>query len=240
MMVRRVLVTGGTGTIGRALVRRFAIEHPVIFQYRQNSRVANQLEQETGAQGWQADLREENIEVPEEITILINNAGINEGDERTSDVSESAWREAIEINLTATWRVTRQCLPAMVAAGWGRIITISSIYGYRAAVGNLPYTVSKHGLRGLTATMALEYGEKGITANEICPGPVDSNMLRRIAEEQAGTEGREQYLRDVSEDLPIKRLIMADEVAWAAAFLAAEESGGINGISLPVDGGMTA
>ena len=240
MMVRKVLVTGGTGTIGQALVRRFAREHPVIFQYRQNSEVASQLEQETGAQGWQVDLGEENIEVPEKIMILINNAGINEGDERTSDVSESAWRETIEINLTAAWRVTRQCLPAMVAAGWGRIITISSIYGYCAAIGNLPYTVSKHGLRGLTATVALEYGEKGITANEICPGPVDSIMLRRIAEERAGMEGREQYLREVGEDLPIKRLIRADEVAWAGAFLAAEESGGINGISLPIDGGMTA
>ena len=117
-MVRRVLVTGGTGTIGQALVRRFARDRPVIFQYRQNSRVADQLERETGAQGWQADLREENIEVPEEITILINNAGINEGDERTSDVSESAWREAIEINLTATWRVTRQ-VPA--GDGCGRL-----------------------------------------------------------------------------------------------------------------------
>ncbi len=240
MMVRRVLVTGGTGTIGQALVRRFAKEHPVIFQYWQNSQVANQLEQETGAQGWKADLREEDIEVPEEIAILINNAGINEGHEKAGDVRESTWRETIEINLTATWRATRQCLPAMVAAGWGRIITISSIYGYCAAVGNLPYTVSKHGLRGLTATLALEYGDKGITANEICPGPVDSSMLRRIAAERAGTEGSEQYLKEVSEDLPIKRLIRADEVAWAGAFLAAEESGGINGISLPVDGGMTA
>ena len=238
-MVRRVLVTGGTGTIGQALVRRFAKEHPVIFQYRQNDRAANDLEQETGAQGWKVDLREEYIEVPEEITILINNAGINEGDERASDVSESTWRKTIEVNLTAAWRVTRQCLPAMVAAGWGRIITISSIYGYRAADGNLPYTVSKHGLRGLTATIALEYGEKGITANEICPGPVESSMLRRIAAEQAGTEGPAQYLREVSEELPIKRLIRADEVAWAGVFLAAEESGGINGISLPVDGGMT-
>ncbi len=239
-MVRRVLVTGGTGTIGQALVRRFAREHPVIFQYRRNGWVANQLEQETGAQGWKADLREEDIEVPEAIAILINNAGINEGDEEAGDVSESTWRETIEINLTATWRVTRQCLPAMVAAGWGRIITISSIYGYCAAVGNLPYTVSKHGLRGLTATLALEYGEKGITANEICPGPVDSSMMTRIAAERAGTEGPEQYLKEVCEDLPIKRLIRADEVAWAGAFLAAEESGGINGISLPVDGGMTA
>ena len=238
-MIRKVLVTGGTGTIGQALVRRFAIDYPVLFQYRKNDRVAEQLEQETSALKWKVDLRNEDIEVPEGITILINNAGINEGDERASEVRQQTWRKTIEINLTATWRVTRQCLPAMVAAGWGRIITISSIYGYRAAVGNLPYTVSKHGLRGLTATVALEYGEEGITANEICSGPVESSMMRRIAAEQAGTEGLEKYLTEVIEDLPIKRLIRAEEVAWAAAFLAAEESGGINGISLPVDGGMT-
>ena len=240
MMVRRVLVTGGTGTIGQALVRRFAREHPVIFQYRQNSRVASQLEQETGAQGWQADLREENIEVPEEITILINNAGINEGDERTSDVSESAWRETIEINLTAVWRVTRQCLPAMVAAGWGRIITISSIYGYCAAIGNLPYTVSKHGLRGLTATMALEYGEKGDHSKRNLPR---ASRLQHAETNSRGASGNggTGAVPERSERRPaIKRLIRADEVAWAGAFLAAEESGGINGISLPVDGGMTA
>ena len=238
-MIKKVLVTGGTGTIGQALVRRFAREHSVIFQYRQNERMARQLEAETKAQGWKVDLQDEKIEVPEGIGILVNNAGINEGDEQTSDVSESTWSKTIEVNLTATWRITRQCLPGMVAAGWGRIITISSIYGYCAAVGNLPYTVSKHGLRGLTATVAQEYGENGITANEICPGPVDSNMLRRIAAERSGTEGPEQYLQDVRDGLPIKRLISAGEVAWTAEFLAAEESGGVNGISLPVDGGMT-
>ena len=238
-MMRKVLVTGGTGTIGQALVRRFARKHRVIFQYRQNEPMAKQLEAETNAQGWKADLQDKKIEVPEKIAILINNAGINEGDEETSDVSESTWSRTIGVNLTATWRVTRQCLPGMVEAGWGRIITISSIYGYRAAVGNLPYTVSKHGLRGLTATVAQEYGEKGITANEVCPGPVDSNLLRRIAAERAGPEGSEQYLQDVRDELPIKRLICADEIAWTAEFLAAEQSSGVNGISLPVDGGMT-
>ena len=238
-MIRKVLVTGGTGTIGQALVRRFAREHPVVFQYWENDLVAEQLEQETSAQKWKADLRNENIKAPEGIAILINNAGINEGDEKAGGVSESTWRKTIEINLNAVWRLTQQCLPVMVSAGWGRIITISSIYGYRAAVGNLPYTVSKHGLRGLTATVAMEYGDKGITANEICPGPVESSMLRRIAVERAGTEGAEEYLRGVAEELPIKRLITADEIAWVGAFLAAEESGGINGISLPVDGGMT-
>ena len=238
-MMRKVLVTGGTGTIGQALVRQFARKHRVIFQYRQNDPVAKQLEAETGARGWKVDLQDKKIEIPKEIAILINNAGVNEGDEETSNVSESTWSKTIEVNLTATWRITRQCLPGMVAAGWGRIVTISSIYGYRAAVGNLPYTVSKHGLRGLTATVAQEYGEKGITANEICPGPVDSNLLRRIAADRAGPEGPEQYLQDVRNELPIKRLIGADEIAWTAEFLAGEQSSGINGVSLPVDGGMT-
>ena len=238
-MTRKVLVTGGTGTIGQALVRRFARDYPVIFQYWKNDCVAERLEKETSAKKWRSDFQSEHIEPPEGIAILVNNAAINEGHERTAEVSESTWRKTIEINLTATWRLTRQCLPAMVAAGWGRIITISSIYGYRSAVGNLPYTVSKHGLRGLTATVACEYGAYGVTANEICPGPVESVLLRRIAAERCGAEGVEQYLTDVSDDLPMGRLIKADEVAWASAFLAAEESGGINGISLPVDGGMT-
>lgn len=238
-MMRKVLVTGGTGTIGQALVRRFAKRHPVIFQYRQSDLIAKQLETETKAQGWKVDLQDETIEVPEGIAILINNVGINEGDEETRDVSESTWNKTIGVNLTGTWRVTRQCLPAMAAMGWGRIVTISSIYGYRAVEGNLPYTVSKHGLRGLTGTVAREYGEKGITANEICPGPVESKLLRRIAAERAGPGGPAQYLQEVRDELPIKRLVCADEVAWAAEFLADEQSSGVNGISLPVDGGMT-
>ena len=187
-MTRKVLVTGGTGSIGQALVRRFARDNPVVFQYRKNDAVADQLEHETSAHRWKTDLQSDDIEVPEGIAILVNNVGINERSEETAKVFESTWRKTIEVNLTATWILTRQCLPAMVAAGWGRIITISSIYGYRSAVGNLPYTVSKHGLRGLTATVAMEYGKYGITANEICPGPVESSLLREKAAERAGTE----------------------------------------------------
>ena len=115
-MVRKVLVTGGTGTIGKALVRRFAKNHPVIFQYRNNDEVADQLEQQTGAKKWKVDFRSEDIIVPEGIAILINNAGINEGAELTINVRETIWRKTIEVNLTATWRVTRHCLQ-----GWSRL-----------------------------------------------------------------------------------------------------------------------
>ena len=240
IMKRNVLITGGSGTIGQALVRRFGKKYSVIFQYNQNEKVARQLELETGARKWKVDLQGEDIEVPGDISILINNAGINEGYAVTEAVGEETWRTTLEINLTASWRLTKLCLPYMLESGWGRVITISSVYGYRGAVGFTPYTVSKHGLRGLTVSLALEYGERGITANEVCPGPVESNMVRRIAEECVGSDGVEGYLEEVREELPIGRLITADDVAWASEFLASEESSGINGISLPVDGGMTA
>ena len=189
MMIRKVLVTGGTGTIGQALVRRLASDYVVIFQYLHNESVAERLEEETGAQKWKADLEDENIRAPEGIAILINNVGINEGDERTSEVRESTWRRTIEINLTATWRLSRQCLPGMVAERWGRIVTISSIYGYRAAVGNLPYTVSKHGLRGLTTTVALEYGRIRDYSKRSLPRPCRIQHVEADSS-RAGRRGR--------------------------------------------------
>ena len=128
----------------------------------------------------------------------------------------------------------------MVRGQWGRIINISSIYEYCSAEGNLPYTVSKHGLAALVRTIAKEYGGCGITANNICPGPVRSRMMGRIALAARGTEGVEDYLKEVEQELPIGRLIKPEEIAWAAEFLMAEESSGISGIALPVDGGMTA
>ena len=91
------------------------------------------------------------------------------------------WDRTIALNLTAPFLLIRQCLPHMVRENWGRIVNISSIYGLRAVETNLPYTVSKHGLSGLTKTVAREYGAHGITCNEICPGPMKSRLLLSLA-----------------------------------------------------------
>ena len=235
----KVLITGGSGCIGTALVESFAEIGEVILQYHTNEEQARVLAERTGSRTWRTSLGLRNIKVPEEIDVLVNNAGINESRALTEEVDEDAWDRTLEINLSAAWTITRQCLGGMRRKRWGRIITISSIYGFTAAEGNLPYTVSKHGLRGLTATVAQEYGKYGITANEICPGPVNSPLLKRIAREEVGADGVEEHLNETAADLPLGRLIEAEEVAWTATFLASRKSGAINGVSIPVDGGMT-
>jgi 3-hydroxybutyrate dehydrogenase len=144
--------------------------------------------------------------------------------------------------VTAPFELVRHCLPSMIKQRWGRIINISSIYALRAAEGNLPYTVAKHGLSGLTKTLAKEYAEFGITANEICPGPIQSEMMDRIARDAASKSGStsKAYLREVRDEIPARRMAKPEEVAGVALFLATEEAGYINGASIPVDGGLIA
>ena len=138
--------------------------------------------------------------------------------------------------------LTKSFLPYMVKNRWGRIINISSIYGLRACEGNLPYNVSKHGLSALTKTVAKEYSQYGISANEICPGPIESKLLDRIAQYHADNEGesKSDYLALLANDIPGRRLATPFDVAATALFLASEQAGYINGVSIPVDGGLIA
>jgi 3-oxoacyl-[acyl-carrier protein] reductase len=130
----------------------------------------------------------------------------------------------------------------MVKKGRGRIINISSIYGLRGVEGNFPYTVSKHGLSGFTKTIAKEYGGLGITCNEICPGPIDSEMMRKIAKREAARTGGtiKSYFEEVCDEIPVHRMLKPSELAALAVFLASPEAAYLNGASIPLDGGMIA
>ena len=129
----------------------------------------------------------------------------------------------------------------MVNNHWGRIINISSIFGIRGVDRNLPYTVSKHGLSGLTKTIAKEYARMGITCNEICPGPIDSEMIRRIAADKFREEGvnPQEYLSELENEIPAGRLSKVEDVTSLCVFLASKDAQYINGVSIPVDGGLT-
>jgi NAD(P)-dependent dehydrogenase (short-subunit alcohol dehydrogenase family) len=130
----------------------------------------------------------------------------------------------------------------MIQKRWGRVINISSIYGLRAVEGNFPYTVSKHGLSGFTKTIAKEYAVYGISCNEICPGPINSNMMREIGKRVASQSGGtvEGYLREVCEEIPAKRMVEPHEVSALALFLASPEAAYLTGASIPLDGGIIA
>jgi NAD(P)-dependent dehydrogenase (short-subunit alcohol dehydrogenase family) len=130
----------------------------------------------------------------------------------------------------------------MTSRRWGRIINLSSIYGLRGTEHNLPYTASKHGLSGLTKTLAREYGDHGITCNEICPGPIASELLSRIGDYyfRHGGQTVEDFYSALASEIPLRRLAKPDDIAACAVFLAGENASYINGVSIPVDGGLIA
>ena len=170
--------------------------------------------------------------------ILVNNAGIAESAPflKTDD---DLWRRHLEINLTGTFYCTRAALPPMLERGWGRVINIASIAGKTGAPYVAAYAASKHGVLGLTRSLALEVGAKGITVNTICPVYVDTEMTARAVENITAKTGRsaKEGLANIMRMSPQNRLITADEVAALAMLLASEEGRGINGQAINVDGG---
>ena len=238
---RAVLITGATGSVGESLVALFAEEgYRVSFLYHRSETRANALAEQFGAEAIPRDLSRPSELADKDVDILINNAAINDSSELTADLPLEAWERTISLNLTAPFLLVQQCLPHMMNQKWGRIVNISSIYGLRGIERRLPYTVSKHGLSGLTKTVAREYGEYGITCNEICPGPIESRLLDRIASESAAEVGIgvEEYIRDVKEELPTGKLVLPCEVAQMALWLASEDCRSVNGSSVVIDGGM--
>jgi len=174
--------------------------------------------------------------------VLVNNAGINISKHPCRDVARSDWDATILVNVTIPFILSQQCLPHMLGQKWGRIVNISSIYGLRGVEGNLPYTVSKHALSGLTKTLTKEYAEHNITCNEICPGPIDSEMMTRVSADRARLEGvsLEDYMAEVCEEIPARRLATPNEVSSLALYLASPIAAYINGAAIPVDGGLVA
>jgi NAD(P)-dependent dehydrogenase (short-subunit alcohol dehydrogenase family) len=244
--MRRVFITGGTGSIGSALVAAFsAAGHAVTFQFRAEAELAGALEKRTGARAIACDLAtiDETTGLKDEVSrcdVLVNGAGINICHDETKDVSLADWNETIAINLTAAFLMTRFALTGMVARNWGRIVNISSVCGLRAIAHNLPYTVSKHALTGLTKTVAREYGGRGITCNEVCPGPARSRLLARIAADSRDKLGIPEtaFYKAREDAIPAHRLAEPDDIAACVLFLASDAAGYVNGVSMPVDGGL--
>lgn len=170
--------------------------------------------------------------------ILVNNAGIAES-APIAKTDDELWQKHIAINLSGSFYCTRAALPAMIARGWGRIINIASIAGKTGAPYIAAYSASKHGLLGLTRSTALEVATKGITANAICPGYVDTEMTTRGVENITKKTGRsaEEAIAAIRKMSPQDRLVTSEEVAALALLLASEPGGAINGQAINVDGG---
>jgi NAD(P)-dependent dehydrogenase (short-subunit alcohol dehydrogenase family) len=168
------------------------------------------------------------------VDALVNNAGISLLRPAESTTPEQ-WRRVLEINLTGPFLLCRAFGPVMLAAGAGAIVNVASIAGLRGVADRAAYNASKHGLVGLTRTLAAEWGGRGVRVNAVCPGWVKTGM---DAADQASGGYTDD---DITGQVPMARFASPDDVAAAVAFLAdPARSGFINGAALPVDGGWTA
>ncbi|MNM91284.1 putative ketoacyl reductase [compost metagenome] len=172
------------------------------------------------------------------ITLLVNNAGqAHSAPFGKTDLA--LWQRMLDVNLTGTFLCTQAALPAMLGAGWGRIVNVASTagligYGYVSA-----YCAAKHGVIGLTRALALELAAKGITVNAVCPGYTETDIVRDAVANIVGKTGRteDQARAELAARNPQRRLVQPDEVADAVAWLCRPSASAITGQAVPVAGG---
>jgi NAD(P)-dependent dehydrogenase (short-subunit alcohol dehydrogenase family) len=167
--------------------------------------------------------------------VLYNNAGVFPADDGGAlDTPEATWERVMQINLKGVWLGCKAGIPAMLASGGGSIVNVASFVALMgAATAQVAYTASKGGVLSMTREIAVEYARRGIRANSLCPGPIQTPLLEALL---ADPEPRARRMVHI----PMGRLGLPEELAQAALFLASDESSFMTGASLVVDGGITA
>jgi 3-oxoacyl-[acyl-carrier protein] reductase len=239
---RTALVTGASQGIGEAVARRLAAQGARVVLAARNLERLSAVAASIAGDGGSAlplalDLaRPEAIgvrlgELPaewSEIGILVNNAGVT-ADGLLARMSLEQWQRVLDTNLTGTFAVTRELVRGMMRRRWGRIVTVSSVVGLMGNAGQANYAAAKAGLIGFTKSVARELASRGVTANVVAPGFVETAMTGALPEET-----RQRMLADI----PVGRFGLADEMAAAVAFLASEEAAYVTGQVLNVSGGL--
>lgn len=181
------------------------------------------------------------VEANGRLDILVNNAGGSSGFAPVHELTDDAWSQAFNWNVSSAFWATRRALPGMMSRRFGRIVNIGSVQGKQANRPNAShYITAKHALNGFTKAVAVEYGKAGITCNALCVGAVETDLMRTAGATaaQAGGLSYEQYKQRYADQSMIGRLTAATEVAAMAALLASEAGAGITGAILNVDGGV--
>jgi NAD(P)-dependent dehydrogenase (short-subunit alcohol dehydrogenase family) len=173
--------------------------------------------------------------------ILVNTAG-GADSAPFAKTDPALWRRMIDLNLTSAYLCTRAAAPAMIAAGWGRIVNVASTAGLRGYGYVSAYVAAKHGLVGLTRALALEFARTGVTVNAVCPGYTDTPMLDAAIATIATKTRRsaDEARAGLAASNPMGRLIAPEEVAAAVGYLCLPAAGSVTGQALTVDGGETA
>lgn len=245
---RVVAITGAGGGIGRAIALLLASLRARVFVADRSSEGFFALSaaypdirtwevdlvDRAAAARWIADI-EQAAQAP--IAVLVNNAGGSLGQvpRDLTEISDSDWDSIVDINLNAVFALCRAVVPGMRHAGGGRIINIGSRAGSHASLNGVQaYTAAKHALAGLTRQLAADLGPSGITVNYVAPGLVRTNPARDRQWENYGEAGRKAMLNRIG----LRRLGTAEDIAKVVAFLASDLASFVNGVVLPVDGGL--
>jgi 3-hydroxybutyrate dehydrogenase len=255
---KTVLVTGSTSGIGQGIAEAFATQgcNIVLNGFGNAADIEAMRTQIAGAHGVKVRYDDADMSKPEAIEammtrairefgaidVLVNNAGI----QHVAAIEEfpvEKWNAIIAINLVAAFHTIRHALPTMKQRRWGRIINVASAHALVASPFKSAYVAAKHGIAGLTKSVALEVADRGVTVNAVCPGYVLTPLVERQIPDTAKARGitEEEVVRDVLLSAqPTKQFVTVDEVAALAVFLASDAAASITGAILPVDGGWTA
>ncbi|HEV3282500.1 MAG TPA: glucose 1-dehydrogenase [Acidimicrobiales bacterium] len=243
------VITGAGGGIGRAAARLFAVEGAQVVVADVATDLAEAVADEIRSGGGSAlhvgvDVAEagsvdamvaEAVATYGGLHVMFNNAGIFPGDDGgILDTPPETWHRVLDVNLKGVWLGCRAAVPAMLESGGGSIVNVASFVALvGAATAQIAYTASKGGVLAMTRELAVEYARKGIRANSICPGPIETPLLAHLLADPARRERRLVHI-------PIGRFGRPEEIAGAALFLASDDASFVTGSALVVDGGITA
>jgi NAD(P)-dependent dehydrogenase (short-subunit alcohol dehydrogenase family) len=219
--MRQVLVTGGARGIGAAIADRLRADgHHV----RTPSRHELNLADPSSIDAFLDQHGEDAVDV------LVNNAGINIL-QSIEEIDDTAWQEMMQVNLTASLRLTQAFAPRMASRGWGRILNVASIFAVVTRERRAAYSMTKAALVSLTRTAAVEFGPSAVLVNALAPGYVDTELTRKNNSPEA--------LRAIENSIPLRRMARAEELAEVAAFLVSDRNTYLTGQTVLVDGGFT-
>jgi len=248
-MAKTALISGGARGIGRVTAMRLLLDGwNVAITYHSSKAAAEAFEKETNASwsrdkprliAYEADVRdaarakavvETIVTNLGSIDALVNNAGIRK-DALMYNMSEGDWRDVIETNLHGTFALTKVVVPVMMQQRSGSIVNVTSLSGMHGVAGQTNYSAAKGAMVAMTRSLAKEVARSGIRVNCVAPGLVETDMTTNL-----DPEVKKEMIRQI----PMRRMIRADEVAAAIAFLISDESSGITGQVLCIDGGVSA